>query len=374
MIKRKSFILGVVISFFMVISLAVHSPGAYAQERKRICATMEVDERLMKTVPTYRENQTAIENLTKNYLLRGVLRAEVVKIPVVVHVVYNTPDQNISDAQIQSQIRILNEDYRKLNTDVTAVPSVFQPLAADAKIEFALACKAPGGGTTNGIIRKSTPVAGFSPNDAVKFSRDGGSDAWPRDTYLNIWVCNLTGGVLGYAQFPGGPADTDGVVIDSTAFGDTGTAASPFNKGRTATHEIGHWLNLRHIWGDDCPSGDQCSGSDLVADTPNQECMNYGCPTFPHVSCSNGPNGDMFMNYMDYTDDACMVMFTHGQSARMDAAISGPRSAIMSSDGLKCNGKPPPPPSCGQGSITAMACILTFYGIGKMRKKSDKTR
>lgn len=323
----------------MATSLLEHLDVIYAQEKKRICATMEVHERLLKTVPAYKASQAAIENLTRNYLLRKEFRTEVVKIPVVVHVVYNTPEQNISDAQIKSQIRILNEDYRKLNTDVSTVPTVFQPLSADTLIEFELACRSPDGGSTNGIIRKSTAVTGFSFDDAVKFSGSGGSDAWPKDRYLNIWVCNLSGGLLGYAQFPGGPAETDGVVIAYTAFGDTGTAASPFDKGRTATHEVGHWLNLRHIWGDDCPGSNQCSGSDLVADTPNQECMNYGCPDFPHISCDNGPNGDLFMDYMDYTDDACMVMFSNGQSARMDAALTGPRSAILNSDGLKCNGE-----------------------------------
>jgi hypothetical protein len=183
-------------------------------------------------------------------------------------------------------------------------------------------------------------------------------------------VCNLQPW-LGYAQFPGGPADTDGVVIAYTAFGDTGTAAPPFDKGRTATHEIGHWLNLRHIWGDDCPSSNQCSGSDFVADTPNQECMNYSCPDFPHVSCNNDPNGDMFMNYMDYVDDPCMIMFTKGQSARMDAALAGPRSTILKSDGLDCpremaNFKYAVKFVCGEsdGKILAPGAYWTAINVG----------
>jgi Pregnancy-associated plasma protein-A len=113
-------------------------------------------------------------------------------------------------------------------------------------------------------------------------------------------------------------------VILQSAFGNTGTAAAPFNLGRTATHEIGHWLNLRHIWGDD---GTGCTGDDFVADTPNAGGPNYGTPAFPHISCSNGPNGDMFMNYMDYVDDAAMFMFTQGQVDRMQAALDGPRSS-----------------------------------------------
>lgn len=167
----------------------------------------------------------------------------------------------------------------------------------------------------------------------MKFTAQGGLDAWPRDQYLNLWVCDLSGGLLGYAQFPGGAAATDGVVCDYQYFGTIGSSA-PFNKGRTATHEVGHWLNLYHIWGDD---GTACTGSDLVADTPNQADENYGCPVFPAVSCSNGPNGDMFMNYMDYTDDACMNMFTAGQKAREQAlfATGGARVALLSSLGCQ---------------------------------------
>lgn len=321
---------------FLNCASKAHSQAASVPEKKRSCGTMEVHERLLKTVPTYRENLEAIDARTSENLMRAVARTEVIKIPVVVHVVYRKTAQNISNEQIASQIGILNEDYRALNADVSSVPSAFQPLVADARIEFALACRDPEGKPTNGITRTKTRKRAFKTNDAVKFSARGGHDAWPRDKYLNIWVCKLTGGLLGYAQFPGGPAATDGVVTTHTAFGDTGTATVPFNKGRTATHEIGHWLNLRHIWGDDCPGTNQCDGSDFVADTPNQECANYGCPTFPHISCDNGPNGDLFMNYMDYTDDACMFMFSKGQSTGMDGALDGPRLALLSSDGLNC--------------------------------------
>ena len=132
--------------------------------------------------------------------------------------------------------------------------------------------------------------------------------------------------MLGYAQFPGGPAETDGVVILHSAFGTTGTAAAPFDKGRSATHEIGHWLNLFHIWGDD---GTGCGGSDEVADTPNAAGPNFGCPVLPHVTCGNGPNGDMFMNYMDYSDDDSMFMFSPGQVARMHTTLDGPRNSLV---------------------------------------------
>jgi hypothetical protein len=184
-------------------------------------------------------------------------------------------------------------------------------------------------------VRKQTTRKSFSSNNYVKFTSKGGDDAWPADKYLNLWVCNLGGGLLGYAQFPGGNASTDGVVILYSAFGNTGVVNPPYNKGRTATHEIGHWLNLRHIWGDD---NGACSGSDLVGDTPNQGNYNFGCPSFPHISCSNGPNGDMFMNYMDYTDDACMYMFSNGQRDRSSAVLQpgGARYSVTQSG--KCGG------------------------------------
>jgi hypothetical protein len=252
--------------------------------------------------------------------------------------VYNTTAQNISDAQIASQIRILNEDFRKLNSNVSSVPSVFQSVVADARIQFALACKDPNGNPTTGITRTSTSVTSFSDyDDGVKFTSSGGHDAWPRDKYLNLWVANLSGGLLGYAQFPGGVAATDGVVINYQAFGDIGTAAAPYNKGRTSTHEIGHWLNLYHIWGDDTGTADECAGSDLVADTPNYATEHYGMPPFPQISCGNDPNGDMFMNYMDYVDDIAMFMFTAGQTTRIDAVLDGARLPLVQSDGLACS-------------------------------------
>jgi pregnancy-associated plasma protein-A len=171
------------------------------------------------------------------------------------------------------------------------------------------------------VTRTQTMEDSFSDDDGVKRV----APARPADTYLNVWVCQLGGGLLGYAQFPGGPAETDGVVILHSGFGTTGTAAAPFNRGRTTTHEVGHWLNLRHIWGDD---GTGCAGDDFVSDTPNQGGPNYGTPAFPTVSCDNAPSGDMFMDYMDYVDDAAMFMFSAGQVTRMQAALDGARSSI----------------------------------------------
>ena len=308
----------------------------------RSCATSEVNERLLRTVEGYAESRAEIENRTARVLDAQVaLRTGCTQIPVVVHVVYRNATENIANSQIDSQISVLNADFRATNADKASTPTAFQALIGDARVTFKLATTDPDGNPTDGITRTSTTTTPFnSDTDNVKSAATGGADAWPSDRYLNLWVCgNLRSGsgqsLLGYAQFPGGPTATDGVVVIHSGFGTTGTAAAPFKLGRTATHEIGHWLNLRHIWGDD---GTGCSGSDFVADTPNQGGPNYGTPTFPSSSCSNGPNGDLFMNYMDYTDDTAMFMFTGGQADRMQAALDGPRSSIGVSG--PCLGKP----------------------------------
>ena len=297
----------------------------------RTCGTMPVHERLLRTVPEYVNARISSENRAfqvSSNALSGA-RVGITVIPVVVHVVFNTATQNISDAQVNSQITILNQDYRKTNPDVSSTPAVFLPLCGDARIEFQLASTDPNGNPTSGITRTHTNKTSFADDDQMKSAATGGHDAWPADRFLNIWtVPRLTspqGDLLGYAQFPGGPAATDGVVILHSAFGNVGTAAAPFNLGRSATHEIGHWLNLRHIWGDD---GGGCNGDDFVADTPNCADHNFGKPAFPHTSCGNGPNGDLFMNYMDYTDDDSMFMFTNGQIIRMQACLDGDRSTI----------------------------------------------
>ena len=297
----------------------------HSEKKCRDCGTMQVHRRLLDTDRNYARRLAKIEDHAFRAAAAGAMRPGCTRIPVVVHVVYKTAAQNVSQAQIDSQIDILNKDFRKKNADISQVPAPFSPLAGDARIEFVLASEDPDGNPTDGVTRTQTNESSFNSNDDIKFDARGGKDAWPADEYLNIWVGKLSGGLLGYAQFPGGPAATDGVVCTHTGFGDTGTAAAPFDKGRTATHEIGHWLNLRHIWGDD---GNGCSGTDFVADTPNQGGSNVGKPTFPSISCGNGPNGDMFMNYMDYVDDDTMVMFTEGQITRMQACLDGARSSI----------------------------------------------
>jgi len=311
--------------------------------QRRICATMPHHFELAATDEAYRARRRRIESFTKT--ARPAPRSHVITIPVVVHVLYRDPVDNISDEQVFSQIDVLNADFRYRNADRDAIPPVFQSAASDALIEFALAKRDPQGRASTGITRTQTTTTQFpydgSPTatrrlDALIKFEPSGVAAWPRDDYLNLWVCPLDDGLLGYAQFPGGAADTDGVVIRSSAFGTVGNLVDNYNLGRTCVHEVGHWLNLLHIWGDD---GDGCLRSDSVADTPNQGGPNEGTPTFPQVSCDNAPNGDMYMNYMDYVDDAAMFMFTRGQIERMNAALAGPRASLAVSNGLLAPGE-----------------------------------
>ena len=266
-----------------------------------------------------------------------MLLNEKVVIPIVVHILHGGEPmgtgRNISDAQIQSQIDVLNEDFRRTNSDQNNAPAVFRNLGADANVEFKLACIDPNGNPTNGINRLlvSSPFrlsrfygGGADENTTgIKFTAKGGKDAWNTNKYLNIWVCELEEGIgnilYGYSQYPWEFASkslTDGIVMNYNIFGRS-VYPSPFNKGHTLAHEVGHWLGLFHIW------GVTACGDDFVADTPTQygPSNSYTCPTFPKLSCNNGPNGDMFSNFMDYTGDNCKNMFTNGQVARMRAFL-----------------------------------------------------
>jgi hypothetical protein len=287
---------------------------------------MAVHHRLLEQHDSYRTALLDLERLVQRRMASGdVRRARLVTIQVVVHVVYLGPAENLSDAQVKSQITALNRDYGARNKDRSKVPPVWRGLVSDTGIRFALARRSPPGKPTSGITRTRTKRDWFGDDDSVKAANSGGADPWPTSKYLNLWVCSLGRGLLGYAQFPGGPAATDGVVILNRAFGTKGIVKPPFNLGRTATHEVGHWLNLRHVWGDT----EHCEGTDFVSDTPNQQRPNYGKPKFPHITCGNGPSGDMFVNYMDYVDDAAMVMFTTQQVARMQATLDGPRASLI---------------------------------------------
>ena len=292
--------------------------------QNRVCGTTERLNKFLEKNTNSLNARNKLEQLTNNY--NANIKSNL-KIPVVVHVVYKNANENISNNQIISQIEVLSKDFTRTNIDALNTPTSFLPIASDIQISFCLAQQDPSGNPTDGIIRKSTsnpffPVYG---ND-IFFDSLGGSNAWNTKKYLNIWVCSIESGILGWAQMPdGGDVETDGVVIDFEHFGTNGTAISPYNLGRTATHEVGHWFNLLHIWGDN-----NC-GDDLVNDTPTQEEANFGCKIHPHPSCNN--TGDIFMNFMDYSNDNCMNLFTEGQKNRIWSAISNFRNELIFSNG-----------------------------------------
>ncbi|MGQ9862972.1 MAG: CUB domain-containing protein [Bacteroidia bacterium] len=311
----------------------------YGQEYKR-CGTGEYYQHKFAEDPSlieiFRQNEERIRQWIAAHPQAVQRTGNVLTVPVVVHVVYRTTLQNIPNARIDSQLKVLNEDYRRLNADRVNTPAAFAPVAADCEIQFCLANRDPNGRPTTGITRTQTTKRVFPyQGDSVKSFLKGGVDPWPSDQYLNIWVCNLGNNLLGYAQFPGDNPATDGVVIHYQAFGRNNPGLySSYNKGRTTTHEIGHWLNLRHVWGDDQNLSNTCSQDDGVSDTPPQSVATYGCPTFPKTDvCSPTSPGIMFMNYMDYADDRCANLFTQGQKTRMWAAINNFRSSLFSSPG-----------------------------------------
>jgi hypothetical protein len=234
-----------------------------------------------------------------------------ITIPVIVNILED-PAHPITQAHIDSQIDILNEDFNDLNPNTGGVPTEFNDDIADCNITFVLA----------GVNRKASTKSSWGTNDAMKYASQGGIDATDPTSFLNFWVCEIGGGILGYAQFPGGALETDGVVIGSDFFGEN-SRGGDYGYGRTATHEVGHWLNLRHIWGDG-----RCRQDDFVTDTPSSDRANYGCPSYPTVHCRTN---DMTMNFMDYVNDNCMYMFTNGQNDRMRAlfAAGGAREGFV---------------------------------------------
>ncbi len=289
----------------------------FATQRK--CAADEVLQEQLKADPSLRNRMEQVEEFTRRFVENPqnnrLLTNGIIEIPVVVNVLYKTNVQNVSAAQIQTQIDVLNKDFSATNSDYNLTSTYNGVKSGDVGVRFVL----------DGINRKSTNKRSWGLNDAMKKSNQGGINPTSPATKLNLWVCNLSSGYLGYAQFPGGSLATDGVVVDDNALGTTGSAAAPFNKGRTATHEVGHWMNLRHIW------GDATCGNDQVGDTPLHNTANYGCPAAGHKSTCSGTPVEMTMNYMDYTDDGCMYMFSLGQKSRMLAvfASGGPRNSFV---------------------------------------------
>ncbi len=303
------------------------------------------------TNPYYIQQQAELELLTQNWIKQNKKQAaarDVLTIPVVVHIVYSNEEENISDQQVYNQIAVLNEDYRLLNADTDRIPTEFSGLAADVGIEFCLVNVDPFGESTTGITRTFTNYSciGNTVDSLAEdgkprlfYSANGGKDIWDSNKYLNIYVANTCDRFLGRAKLPNtvSPLE-DAPVIDYEHFGDNCSIdARPFHLGRTTTHELGHYFNLNHIFGD----ATGCEQDDLVDDTPLQDTAYFGCPTYPKISCTSS---DLFMNFMDFVDDQCMKLFTTGQKNRMLATLldeNGPRRGLLENN--LCATPPPPP-------------------------------
>ncbi|MFK7796637.1 MAG: M43 family zinc metalloprotease [Aureispira sp.] len=295
-----------------------HTPGRNCHAHTNLQNQIQAD-------PSLEQRMQQIESMTQQYIRehRGSYGRNTINIPVYVHVLYRTSQENISDAQIQSQMDQLNADFAATNSDIGKIPTMFASVAAgNTGIQFTLVA----------TTRKSTTKTSWGTRDDMKKSSRGGIDPITPETHLNMWVCNIGGGILGYAQFPGGSLATDGVVMGpqyfgSTQYGNGFYLSAPYDEGRTTTHEVGHYLNLRHIWGDG-----GCTASDFVDDTPDAGGANTGCPAANSSSCGSV---DMHMNYMDYSYDACMYMFSAGQKDRMIACLAqgGPREVMGGNGG-----------------------------------------
>ncbi len=278
--------------------------------------------------------QQQLRDVLEHTTFSPIQNRSVITLPVVFHIVWNSPTENISDQQSLSQLLALNRDFRLTNPSNGLIPPLFQPLAADMEINFCLAQRDPNGLPSSGINRVQTalPFIGdriINGRKAICYSADGGANAWNPDQYINIWV-GARQFFPAEASFPAGALPTeDGIIADPRFVGTTGTAAQnqPYHLGHTITHEIGHYLNLYHLWGPNLPGS--CNQSDDVEDTPAQSKTYISeCPTHPQISCGSP---DMFMNFMNFTNDACMAMFSIGQKQRARHTLNTFRSGLLSS-------------------------------------------
>jgi len=327
------------IFLFLIIPLSLFSQKINKNTAPQRCHTDEKMQMAMDADPSYKK---ALEGdlskpMTSVPSTFGKSSSVVVTIPVHV-IICHPPGQSVGTGvnfplvHVESQITVLNEDFRRTNSDAGNTPSVFA--AADVEIEFCLASVDPSGNPTDGITRYATNDNLNSDEFSIK-----SATGWDRDDYLNIWVGPNLGGLLGWAYLPSTGslpnATLDGVVTASTTFGGPGFGTNvPYHLGRTTTHEVGHYLGLRHVWGNG-----GCTSDDNIADTPIQSSSNFGCPNHPSPSCNNG--GDMFMNYMDYVNDNCMNAFTTGQGVRMHDILNSSRSSLLGSAAMVCSSSAP---------------------------------
>ena len=331
-----------VISRLAILSICVlgNSNCSFAQEKPlvRQCGTMQVLEHTFENKPSLKvkfQKQTAEfqQSVNKRKTAGPVYRIEqnVIYVPVVFHIVLTNPAV-ITNAQIQAQLNVLNNDFAGMNSDSTNIPAAFKSLFGKSQIQFKLAQRTPDNEPATGIVRVTTSHVVYSTFDkSLKYSTLDGDDAWDPDRFLNVWVTNLSNGyVLGYSTLPGAsvPAE-EGIVIHYTTL--PADSLTTFNRGRTLTHEAGHFFYLYHIWGDE----NGCTGTDFVDDTPNQTTLTSGCPAGALLTdaCSPVAPGILYENYMDYSDDACMCLFTHGQVTRMETALSDYHAGYYTSNG-----------------------------------------
>ena len=309
----------------------------YTQISNRVtteqCGTMQRLQQKFERSPALKarfENQREVFN--RSVLQRSTssdhlqIVTATIYIPVIFHIVLPNPNI-VTDAQMQSQLDVLNKDFFGSNSDSIKIPSYFKSLFGKSGIQFCLAQRTPDEDETSGIERVTTKQSSFGIDDGVKHISSGGTESWDTEKYLNVWVTTLSNGLLGYSTFPdNGSPDEQGVVIDYRSL--PGGSYAAYNTGKTLTHETGHYFNLYHIWGDDDGA---CTGTDYVDDTPNQANSSNTCYSGIHTdNCTKSGNGIMYQNYMDYTPDACLIMFTTNQVIRMETALTNNRSSLFS--------------------------------------------
>lgn len=316
--------------------LLIHCIG-FAQQKEKTgrCATVAVLQNALERNPALKTNfERSLQDVRQATVLRkqSTLRenGEPMYVPVVFHIVLQNPNL-VTDAQVLAQLDSLNKDFAGINADSTKIPAAFKALFGKGRIQFKLAQRTPNDEPSTGINRYVTTRSSYAYTDnSLKYTAQGGADAWDPSRYLNIWLTNISGGILGYATFPGGSVTAEqGVVVLYRSL--PGGTAAPYNKGRTLTHETGHFFFLYHIWGDDDGA---CTGTDYIDETPNQADETGGCPSGVRTDdCTPQAPGIMYQNFMDYTDDACMVMFTDEQDVRMETAFTMYRASLLTSNG-----------------------------------------
>lgn len=355
--KKRLSILGAVVCLLVVSSF---------QTKGQHCGSPEYLKNQMDKDPNLASSMMLAEKQLQKWINESYNpnSKTVITIPVVVHIVYYSAEENLSDSRVQEQIDALNMNFAGLN--LHSMEAFSTSLKSNTGIQFCLAQRKPDGSATNGIERRYNAVDTVfqSINDGVKFYLSGGLDSWDATKYFNIWVCDLAGFIVGgYGTFPTTINNKYGAVLAYRGFGVTG-AYPNYNEGALATHEIGHCFNLWHTWGDD---NGACTGTDYCGDTPNEaDRISHYQTGVVTDACSPSAPGVMYMNFMDNTYDNVKTNFTPNQTARIQAcfANNGPLKSLLNSSGCVA----PPiicsiPTSLGATSITSTSATLTWGAV-----------